>query len=227
MLKVAVLGLGRFGISTALSLCEGGAEVLAVDRNERLVNQIAGDVTVAVAFDATDPVNLKAYDIAQMDAVVVAIGTSFEASVLVTMQCKQMKARVVYAKALNEMQEAVLRQVGADHVIKPEEDMGQRLAQHLLHDTVVDFVELPKGFSLRRLPVPADWAGKSLAELALLTERRLNLIQVLRANAEDGMEASDSTRIPIPDGSIVLEAGDQVDVIGPDNELRKLGLPGK
>ncbi len=223
MLKVAILGLGRFGISTALSLCESGAEVLAVDRNERLVNQVASGVTVAVAFDATDPVNLEAYDISQMDVVIVAVGNNFEASVLITLQCKKMGVPVVYAKALNDMQEAVLRQVGADHVIKPEEDMGKRLAEHLLHDSVVDFVELPKGFSLRRISVPDEWIGKSLAELALLGERRLNLIQVLRGNPTEATPGPDPTRIAIPNGSVILAAGDRVDVIGPDKELKKLG----
>lgn len=223
MLKVAVLGMGRFGMSCARALCESGAEVLAVDRSERLINQIAADVTVAVAFDATDPVNLQAYDIGQMDAVIVAIGSNFEASVLVTMQCKTLNAPVVYAKALNEAQEAVLRQVGADHVVKPEEDMGQRLAEHLVNDSVVDFVELPKGFSLRRVPVPQDWIGHSLAELSLLTERGLNLIQIFRKDTTPGHEADDPVRIPIPDGAQVLQAGDLVDVIGMDKELRKLG----
>ncbi len=74
---------------------------------------------------------------------------------------------MVYAKALNDMQESVLRQVGADKVVKPEEDMGERLADHLLHDSVVDFVELPEGFSLRRIRVPAPWCNQSLAELNL------------------------------------------------------------
>ena len=227
MLKAAVLGLGRFGASTALALCESGAEVLAVDKNERLVNQVAANVTVAVAFDATDPVNLQAYDISQMDVVIVAIGTNFEASVLVTMQCKKLKAPGVYAKALNDMQEAVLLQVGADHVIKPEEDMGRRLAEHLLHDSVVDFVELPKGFSLRRISVPQDWVGRSLAELALLSERGLNLIQVLRTNRSNGSGGDGPVRIAIPDGSVILEADDQIDVIGADKELRKFGKPSK
>lgn len=216
MLKAAVIGLGRFGYAAAKALCASGAEVLAVDKSERLVNRIAPDVTVAVAFDATDPVNLQAYDIGDMDAVIVAIGTNFEASVLVTMQCKSMNAGVVYAKALNDLQEAVLRRVGADHVIKPEEDMGRRLAEHLLHESVVDFVELPAGFSLRRVSVPPDWAGKTLAELGLLTKHRLNLVQVLRHGLVAG---GDAERIPIPDGSVALEAGDLVDVIGADKDL--------
>jgi len=221
MLKVVVVGLGRFGSTLAVHLCREGAEVLAVDRSSKLVETIAENVTVAVGFDATDLANLKAYDVESMDVGVVAIGKNFESSVLVTMHLKTLGVPLVYAKALNEMQESVLRQVGADQVLKPEEDMGVRLATHLLHDSVVDFVELPQGFSLKRIRVPEEWCDQSLAELGLLGKLRLNLVQIrrLRPGAIEGEEPA-IERIPLPDGSEVLKAGDEIDVIGPDAELK-------
>ena len=154
MLKVVVIGLGRFGATVAVDLCRRGAEVLAVDRNMRLVEEVNDRVTVAVGFDATDRVNLEAYDVGSMDVAVIAIGTNFEASVLVTMHCKALGVKTVYAKALNSMQAAVLERVGADHVVRPEEDMGARLAESLVMEKAVEFVDLPTGYSLRRLTVP-------------------------------------------------------------------------
>ncbi len=223
MLKIVVVGLGKFGSTLAVNLSRLGAEVLAVDRNTRLVEAVAEDVTVAVGFDATDLTNLKAYDAGAMDVGVVAIGGNFESSVLVTMHLKNLGVPLVYAKALNDMQDAVLRRVGADQVIKPEEDMGERLAKHLLHDSVVDFVELPLGFSLKRIKVPADWIDQSLADLQLLGRFKLNLVQVRRtlpAATEGGEPVMEKK--PLPDGSMVLRAGDEIDVIGPDDELNKL-----
>ncbi len=222
MLKVAVIGLGRFGSTVAVELAGQGAEVLAVDRRKPLFEAVADDVAVAVGFDATEISNLKAYDVGAMDVAVVAIGTNFEASVLVTMHCKALGVEKVVAKALNEMQESVLRQVGADQIIKPEEDMGVRLAEHLVHDSVVDFVELPDGYSLRRVTGPEDWDGQSLAELNLLSERSLNLVQIYRRQAvsSEGDEPT-MAKIPLPGGSDVLQAGDAIDVIGPDRELDK------
>ena len=222
MLKVVVVGLGRFGSTLAVHLAREGAEVLAVDRSARLAEGVAGDVAVAVGFDATDLGNLNAYDVGSMDVGVVAIGENFEASVLVTMHLKNLGVPKVYAKALNEMQEAVLLRVGADQVLKPEEDMGERLASHLLHDSVVDFVELPKGFSLRRIRVPEEWCDQSLEELGLLGKFKLNLVQVRRSlpAAHEGAEPT-IERTPLPDGSMVLRAGDEIDVIGPDKELKK------
>jgi len=222
MLKVIVVGLGKFGSTLAVRLARDGAEVLAMDRSTRLVQDVADDVTVAVGCDATDKNNLNSYDVGSMDVGVVAIGTNFESSVLVTMHLKSMGVPVVYAKALNDMQEAVLRRVGADQVIKPEEDMGERLAEHLLHDSVVDFVELPRGFSLRRIKVPADWNDKSLADLNLLGKLKLNLVQVHRTSPpKNEGEEPNVEKIPMPDGSMVLKEGDKIDVIGPDSELKK------
>ncbi len=222
MLKVAVIGLGRFGSTVALSLAAKRVEVLAVDRRAALFEALADDVAVAVGFDATDISNLKAYDVGAMDVVVVAIGTNFEASVMVTMHCKSLGAKKVVAKALNEMQASVLRQVGADSIVKPEEDMGARLAEHLITDSVVDFVELPAGFSLRRITVPQEWDSQTLADLNLLGDKHLNLVQIHRhipAEEEDGEPSIEM--IPLPNGAEVLRAGDRIDVIGPDHELDK------
>jgi trk system potassium uptake protein TrkA len=220
MLKVVVVGLGRFGSTLAVHLSQGGAEVLAIDRSSKLVEAVAEKVTVAVGCDATDVSNLKAYDVGSMDVGVVAIGENFESSILVAMHLKTLGVPLVYAKALNEMQEAVLVRIGADRVIKPEEDMGTRLAGHLLHQSIMDFVELPTGFSLRRIRVPDDWQNQSLADLKLLSRLRLILVQVVRTvgGAREGDEPS-VEKIPLPDGSLVLLAGDEIDLIGPDTEL--------
>jgi trk system potassium uptake protein TrkA len=220
MLKVAVIGLGRFGSAVALKLAGAGAEVLAIDRRTPLIEAVADKVAVAVGFDAADMSNLRAYGVDTMDVAVVAIGQNFEASVQVVMHCKTLGVQRVVAKALNSMQESVLRQLGADQIVKPEEDMGTRLAEHLLTDSVVDFVELPAGFSLRRIKVPADWQEKSLRELDLLGSRRLNIIQIHRPlPVVPPAKVPEFAKIPLPGGAEVINPGDLIDVIGPDREL--------
>ena len=151
-----------------------------------------------------------------MDVAVVAIGSNFEASVLVTLLCKELGVEHVVAKALNPLQSRVLKEVGADEIVMPEEEMGRRLADHLLRHGVVDFVKLPEGFSLRRLDIPEDWAGKTLEELELLPQEKMNLVQIVRRSTEGG-----PVKIPLPFGQTLLEPGDQVDVIGPDKVLAK------
>ncbi len=221
MLKVAVLGLGRFGQAVARELNRQGAEVLAVDRNLNKVNEIIQDVDEAESFDATNANLLESRNIAKMDAVVVAIGSNFEASVLVTMHCHELGVPLVCAKALNEDQADVLRKVGADRVIKPEEDVGIHLARHLTHDSVVDFVELPDGFSLRTLKVPDDWVGQSVGELNVLNEHHLNIIQVMRFGNQEEAQQPSETKLPLPDGSLIFQEGDKMEVIGQDKHLIK------
>lgn len=212
MRKVVVFGLGRFGASVAEHLYAQGAEVLAIDRSLPLVEEIEDKVSVAVACDATVKANLEAYSVADMEIAVIAVGTDFEASVLITLLCKELKVPQVIAKALNPRQRQVLLALGADRVVMPEDEMGARIAEHLMKDSIVDFVELPEGYVLRRIPIPPSWDGKSLAELELLKTEKLNLIQVVRPL--DGPISGKTRSIPLPDGSTVLHLHDLVDVIG-------------
>ncbi len=217
MLKVAVLGLGKFGSTVAAELSRLGAEVLAVDRNRRRIEEISPLVAEAESFDATEPNLLASRGIGKMDVAIVAIGANFEASVLIAMHCKDLGVPVVAAKALNDEQETVLLKVGADQIIKPEEDMGKRLAEHLVHHSVVSFMDLPEGFSVRRIKVPKEWVDKSLAELGLLAVMGVNLIQVIRPQGEN----EPPKRLPLPNGEMVLQEGDEVDIIAADKTLNK------
>ena len=211
--------MGRFGASVAKQLYAEGAEVLAIDRNLKLVERIDNFVSAAIACDATDKANLETYNVEKMDTAVVAIGTNFEASVLVTLLCKELKVPNIVAKALNSMQRRVLFEVGADQVVMPEEEMGLRLAEHILHESVVDFVELPAGYSLRNIVVAEEWVGRSLADLALPDQEKLMLIQIHRPVAEGGDEETE--RIPLPDAETVLQLNDRLDVIGLDDDLQR------
>ncbi len=221
MLKVVVIGLGRFGSTVAVDLCRRGAEVLAVDRNMRLVEEVSDEVSVAVGFDAADRTNLEAYDVGSMDVAVIAVGTNFEASVLVTMHCKALGVKNVYAKALTAMQAAVLEKVGADHIVRPEEDMGARLAASLVEEKAVEFVRPARGLQ------PAPPAGARGLETAAAWPTcgcwgpsALGIVQVVRrADAEGKRE-----KVPLPHGETVLYAGDEIDAIGRDAVLDTLRL---
>jgi trk system potassium uptake protein TrkA len=239
MPRIVVFGLGRFGMSCARNLYDQGAEVLAIDRNRALVEEIKDSVTAAVGCDATVRSNLEAHDVGKMDAAVVAVASNFEASVLITVHCRELGVAKVVAKANNPLQRQILHQVGATEVVMPEDEMGARLADHVLRESVIDFVELPDGYSLRRVDVPQEWIGSTLADLHLLSERRLNIVQILRTRPvkkkeaegrsagggddEDAAEVEvEVEKIPLPFGEATLEEGDRIDVIGPDEALDRL-----
>lgn len=213
MRKVAVFGLGRFGTAVARTLSAEGVEVLAVDQDRALVDELKDEVAVAVSFDVTDREALRRYEVGEMDAVVIGIGAGFEASVMTTLLCSELGARRIVCKALTPRQRDVLKLVGAHEVVLPEEQMGRWLAENLLHDSVVNLVELPEGYLLRQIELPRDWRGRTLAELQLLQSRHISLIQVHRRT--DGVDK----RLPLPDGDFRLLEGDVLDVIGREEHL--------
>ena len=125
--SVAVLGLGKFGSSVARALARGGAEVLAVDKNEDLVRDIADDVTCAVCVDVTDKEMMNNIGLEGMDAVVIATAEHLDASVMALMITKEIGVPYILAKADGTLKGEILKKVGADEIVYPEEEMGASL----------------------------------------------------------------------------------------------------
>ncbi|MEZ4386290.1 MAG: TrkA family potassium uptake protein [Candidatus Krumholzibacteriia bacterium] len=227
MTKVVVIGLGHFGMTCAARLYDQGAEVLAIDRNRNLVNEVSDKVTAAIACDATVRANLEAYDVGSMDTAIVAMGNSFEASVLVTLLLRELGVPRVVAKAINAMQQRVLTELGAAQVVIPEEEMGRRVADHIVSESIVDFVELPEGYSLRRMSVPREWVGQTLGGLSLLQRARVMIVQIVRPPLLENGELGDprdphAERLPLPAGDVTLQAGDLLDLVATDEVLEGL-----
>lgn len=137
-----VIGLGRFGSAVATTLYEMGHEVVAVDQNEENVERVMNLVTHAAILDATDERALRTLGVTEFDVVIIAIGTDVQANVLATMNAKSLGASYVVTKAIDEMARRVLERIGADLVIRPEHDMGVRLARQISTPNVIDTLDL-------------------------------------------------------------------------------------
>lgn len=174
----AVFGLGKYGRAVARELVACGAEVLAVDINEAIVNAAATEIPVCKCADVTDREVLDRLGIAHVDVVIIAMADSLEASVLATMLCKEAGVKTVIAKCAEEMHCKILERVGADRVVFPERESGTRLAKNLLSAGFVDIVELTKGVSMIEMEVRTEWAGKSLRELDLRKKYGINIVAV-------------------------------------------------
>ena len=72
--QFVIIGLGRFGSSIAKTLYSLGNDVLAIDKDEDIVQEIADSVTHAVQLDATDENALRSLGIRNFDVAVVTIG---------------------------------------------------------------------------------------------------------------------------------------------------------
>lgn len=179
----AVLGLGRYGRAVAKELADSGAEVLAVDADENIVNSAAGEIPFCKCANVTDPEVFAQLGIADMDVVIIAMANSLEATVMAITLCKEAGVKNVIVKCGNEMQQRIYTRVGADKVVFPEKESGIRLAKNLLSAGFVDMIELSKGVSMVELGVQDSWVGKNLIELNLRKKYGINIVAVRKNGA--------------------------------------------
>lgn len=173
-----VFGLGRYGYAVAKELVNNGADVLAIDSNEELVNAVSIDIPFCKCADATDIEVFKQLGIKNFDVAIIAMASNLEASVMAVMLCKEVGVKTVIAKCSNEIHQKVLSKVGADKVVFPEYESGVRLAKNILSSGFIDMVELANNVSLVELDVKKEWIGKSLIELNLRKRNSLNVVAI-------------------------------------------------
>lgn len=176
--QYAVFGLGKFGGSVARTLASCGCEVLAVDKNEELVEELADDVACAICADMTNPKAIKSLGLHNIDVAIIGLAEDMEASILGTILVKEEGVPYVVAKAVSSLHATILKKVGADMVIFPEQDSGIRVARNLISGSFEDLFSLSDTFSIVEMKVPHQWVGESLRELMLRDRYKVNVAAV-------------------------------------------------
>lgn len=205
MKTYVVVGLGRFGSELARQLHALGCEVLAMDIKNELVQQVADDVTHAVVGDAQDKGVLRALGVGDFDCGIVAIGDDLAASVLATMNMKELGVKYLVCKAHDDTHRRVLEKLGADRVVIPEQEHAARMARSLSSRNVLDYIELSEDFGIAEVPAPVAWSGKSLKDLNVRAKLGLNIIAVRRGRE---IQVSPAADFVMMDGDIVVVLGD-------------------
>lgn len=208
----AVFGLGRYGKAVAEKLVSDGAEVLAVDADQAIVNAAIVNIPLCKCADVTDAEVIRQLGISNIDVVIIAMGGHLEASVLAIMLCKEAGVKTVIAKCSNEMHQKILLRVGADKVVFPEHESGTRLAKNLLSSGFIDVIELSQNVSMIELDVKPEWVGRSLRELNLRKKYSINVIAIRQNN---------NVSIEI-DPEKTLEASMKLIVVANSSKLNKL-----
>ena len=210
MKSYLVIGLGLFGAEVARKLCEQGCEVLAMDVRSDLVQQVANDVTHAVVGDGQDKDVLRALDAGSFDCAIIAIGDDLAASVLTTMNLKELGVPYIVCKAHDETHRRVLEKLGVDRVVIPECEFGGKLARSLSSHNVLDYIELSEDYGILEVPAPKKWIGKNLKELNVRAKLGVNIIAV-----ENGGQTDVS-----PSADYVIQEGDRMVVLGDNLALK-------
>lgn len=174
----AVIGLGRFGRSIAMELSNLGADVMVIDNDEEKINRLSDYVTCAINVDVCDTDALSSTGIANMDAVIVAMADYLEPSIMSVITAKELGVPLVIAKARDHVTGSIYDKVGADKVVFPERESGKRISKQLMCADFLEFFELSESVSLIELLPRKEWVGKSLRELNLRREYKINVIAV-------------------------------------------------
>ena len=200
-----IIGLGLFGEALARNLCKLGAEVLAMDLRNDLVQLVANDVTHAVVGDAQDKSVLRALGAADFDCAVVAIGDDLAASVLTVMNLQELGVKQIVCKAHDETHRRVLERLGVDRVLIPEQEHAQRVARSLVRHNVLDYIELSEEYGILDVPAPKSWIGKTLKELNVRAKLGVNIIAVESGKKTNVSPAADYMS---REGDIMVVLGD-------------------
>ena len=209
----AVIGLDRFGSNLAIHLQRMGHEVIGVDADAEKVRKISDEITHAAIGDPTDEDVLRTLGVRNADIAIVALTENIQSGVLVTLMLKEMEMDNVIAECTSEIHGRILSKVGADRIIFPERDMGERLAKSLCGTNIVDYIDLSDEYSIMELHTPKHWVGKSLIELNV--RAKYNVTVIACRDAQGNISLS-----PAPDAPLVADSA--LIVIGPDAKIEEL-----
>lgn len=210
--QFVIIGLGRFGSSIAKTLYSLGNDVLAIDKDEDVVQEIADSVTHAVQLDATDENALRSLGIRNFDVAVVTIGDNIQSSIMATLLVKELGVKYIIAKGHSDLHEKVLYKIGADRVVLPEKDMGIRVAHNLVSANILDYIELSEDYSIMEIQALREWSGSTLNKLKLRSKYGINVMAIKRENKVNLSPSADD----------IIEENDIIVAIGSAEDLSRL-----
>lgn len=214
--RFAVIGVGRYGHTIAKRLAEKGAQVFAFDPSEEKIEKIKDDVAFAVALDATDRRALEAQKITEVDAVVVAIGENFEATILTCVHLMDMGVKRLIARASGLQQRLILEKIGVQEILTPEEEVADAVRETLINPNIVSFLQLPDEHEIAEVIAPRGVIGRTVNDVSFRSSYEMTLITIKRVYAmtKKGEEHKELHVIGVPKNETVIQEEDTLVVFG-------------
>lgn len=200
---VVVIGLGRFGTSLALELMEGGTEVLGVDADRKVVQSLAGRLTHVVEVDSTNEDAMRQLAVQEFDRAVIGVGNDLEASILSASVVLNLEVPHIWAKAISHAHARILTQIGVHHVIRPEHDMGKRVA-HLVRGRMIDYIEFDDGYALVKTRPPNSIHGIRLGDTHIRSMYGVTIVGVKRSGQAFTYATMETV---VDDGDLIIVSG--------------------
>jgi len=212
--QVVVIGLGRFGASLVRTLYGAGHEVLAIDRDEKRVQDIAADATHAVQADATSEAVLTELGLKNFQVAVVAMGSDIESSVLCTILLRKIGVTYIIARADHDLHGKILERIGANRVVYPEHEMGINVAHTVMLREVDDYMTLDRDYGISKLNAPKYLVGSTLGGLGFGPSGKPGVAVLLVKRGEEMIVA--------PSMEETVQVGDVLVPYGRDDQLEQL-----
>ncbi len=221
-MQIAVIGIGRFGMKLATTVARLGAEVIAVDTREHNVEEVKDRVAQAVIADCTDERAMRAIGISDVDVAVVAIGENLEMSVMSTVVLRRLGVSKIVARAVSQVHEQILKEMGASQIIRIEEQMGEQVAHWLVAPDVLQRISFPGGYTLVEMRVPDKFVGKTLMESRVREDYSLTVAAIQKripAISEEGKSHYRIKTITPPNPTDQIGEDDILVMIGEDEKI--------
>ena len=209
--QIAIIGLGKFGMTVAKGLSNYDCDVLAIDSEESLVEEAMPYVTKAVQINALDADALDACGIKGFNIAIIGIGDNIESSLMVALSLKDLGVPHIVAKARDEKHAKLLEMIGVNKIVQPEIDSAMKLVNSITTKYVVDRIELGKDFSMVEIQAPKSWIGKSFGDLALRQKYSFNIVCVKRGE-----------NVVFPTAATIVEENDTLMIMAPNKSIESL-----
>ena len=209
--QIAIIGLGKFGMTVAKQLSNYNCDVLAIDSDETLVEEAVPFVTKAIQINALESDALEACGLKGFDIAIIGIGDNIESSLMVALTLKDLGIPKIVAKARDEKHAKLLEMIGVNKIVQPEIDSANKLVGSLTTSYVKDKLELGKDFSMLEIEAPKDWISKNFGELALRQKYSFNVVCVKRGE-----------EVVFPTANTVVQEGDTLVILAHNESLEAL-----
>ncbi|MAQ64596.1 hypothetical protein CL647_00115 [bacterium] len=222
--SIAVLGMGQFGYQLAISLTQKNFEVLALDSNPEMIDEVKELVSEAIIIDTTDEKAMRSINIDTVDIAIVAIGSNVQSSLLSTALLQRLGLVDIHVRHINSLQENILKSIGIKHIISIEKEMGIQVSNTLSTDRVGRYISISERHSLMEIQVPEGFVGKSLKDLHVRSQFRVNIVGIKTRvpNVNDNGEVTYVIEMTdVPDPNYPLTKEDLLVIAGTDDNLRK------
>ena len=167
---------------------------------------------------------MRSQPILDVDAVVVAIGEDWAASIQTTALLKTMGVKRIIGRSLSKLHETVLRGLGIEEIINPENTAAMEIANSIVAQNVVHTYNITSTIAINEIVVPDFFEGQTVADVDLPKNFDVTLIAVKYQTTSGKMFGGNKGTWQVTRffDDFHFSKGDRIIVYGDNHQMQKL-----